>query len=106
MNGFEMHRSWAPFHPLPTRRLLEALSIALDAHLRWWREIWKSRHARGEVFCTVTPEFGPDGYLHTLPFTDQPVADLWSLNTWIADRLRQEFAIFTAENEASNLGET
>lgn len=160
---FEMHRSRATFHPIATRRLLEALpelrlncdfshwccvceqlvmdalpellalcadradhfharvgyeqgpqvphpgapesAAALDAHLRWWREIWKFRHTRGETFCTVTPEFGPDGYLHTLPFTDQPVADLWSLNTWIADRLRQEFAIFTAECETSKLGE-
>ncbi len=64
---------------------------ALNAHLRWWRKIWEARAARNEAFCTITPEFGPDGYLHTLPFTDQPVADLWSLNTWIADRLRREF---------------
>jgi hypothetical protein len=69
-------------------------ATALAAHLRWWREIWKSRRARGESICTVTPEFGPDGYLHTLPFTNQPVADLWSLNTWIADHLRQKFSIF------------
>ncbi len=154
---FEMHRSRATFHPLATRRLLEALpglrlncdfshwccvceqlvmdalpdllalcaaradhfharvgyaqgpqvshpaapehAEALDAHLRWWREIWKARQSRGETVCTVTPEFGPDGYLHTLPFTDQPVADLWSLNTWIAGRLRREFADFTAGGE-------
>jgi hypothetical protein len=29
---------------------------------------------------TITPEFGPDGYLPQLPFTGQPVADLEEIN--------------------------
>ena len=39
---------------------------------------------------TLTPEFGPDGYLPTLPFTNQPVADLLEINTAMALWLRQE----------------
>ena len=31
---------------------------------------------QGYSVTTMTPEFGPDGYLHTLPFTNVPVADL------------------------------
>jgi hypothetical protein len=39
---------------------------------------------------TLTPEFGPDGYLPTLPFTNQPVADLLQINTAMATWLRRE----------------
>ena len=35
---------------------------------------------------TFTPEFGPPGYMPTLPYTKQPVADLWELNAWMARR--------------------
>jgi hypothetical protein len=44
----------------------------------------------------MTPEFGPDGYLHHLPFTDVPVADLWGLNQWMGDCERQHFHRFSS----------
>jgi hypothetical protein len=40
----------------------------------------------------MTPEFGPDGYLHCLPFTNAPVADLWQINRWVGERQRDHFA--------------
>jgi hypothetical protein len=39
----------------------------------------------------MTPEFGPDGYLHLEPFTQEPVADLWELNRWIGGREKTRF---------------
>jgi hypothetical protein len=39
----------------------------------------------------MTPEFGPDGYLHCLPFTATPVADLWEINRWMGARERERF---------------
>jgi hypothetical protein len=63
----------------------------VDAHLRWWRALWEGQRGRGFDTVTMTPEFGPDGYLHCEPFTQRPVADLWELNVWTADRLRREF---------------
>jgi hypothetical protein len=65
---------------------------AVEAHLRWWRAIWEGQQRRGFDVVTMTPEFGPDGYLQCEPFTRRPVADLWELNVWTADRLRREFA--------------
>jgi sugar phosphate isomerase/epimerase len=65
---------------------------ALDAHERWWGEIWRARSNAGCEFVTMTPEFGPDGYLHTLPFTKTPVASLDKINGWMAVRLRERFA--------------
>jgi sugar phosphate isomerase/epimerase len=65
---------------------------ALEAHERWWAQIWRSQLMRGLSASTMTPEFGPDGYLHCLPFTGAPVADLEQINTWMAKRQRRRFA--------------
>ncbi len=65
---------------------------ALAAHERWWTQIWRRQLARGMAVSTLTPEFGPDGYLHCLPFTGAPVADLVQVNTWMAERQKRRFA--------------
>lgn len=67
---------------------------ALEAHERWWDAIWRAR-ADAEV-VTMTPEFGPDGYLHTLPFTGEAVAELDQINGWMAARQRERFAPMAA----------
>ncbi|MDD3764457.1 MAG: TIM barrel protein [Nevskiales bacterium] len=69
---------------------------ALAAHQRWWALIWSAQRAGGRSVTTMTPEFGPDGYLHCLPFTRAPVADLWDLNRWIGTTERAHFADFLA----------
>ena len=69
---------------------------ALAFHQRHWESIWSSQEKRGLQTTTLTPEFGPDGYLHHLPFTDVPVADLWQLNQWMARCERQHFHRFTS----------
>lgn len=63
----------------------------LDIHEKWWETIWRSQLARGLKATTVTPEFGPPGYLHTLPHTNVPVADLWKICKFMADRLTRRF---------------
>ncbi|MGG2397411.1 sugar phosphate isomerase/epimerase family protein [Pseudomonas sp. SH1-B] len=68
----------------------------LTFHQRHWERIWSSQEKRGQQVTTLTPEFGPDGYLHHLPFTDVPVADLWQLNQWMARCERQHFHRFTS----------
>jgi sugar phosphate isomerase/epimerase len=64
----------------------------LAAHERWWQLVWSAQRARGEVETTLTPEFGPPGYLPTLPFTRVPVSDLWGICDWMADRQAARFA--------------
>ena len=66
-------------------------AAALVSHQRYWETIWSSLQSRGRKHCTMTPEFGPDGYLHTLPYTAQPVADLEQINAWMAHSERQHF---------------
>jgi sugar phosphate isomerase/epimerase len=63
----------------------------LDQHEHWWREIWRSAESRGLEVITMTPEFGPDGYLQRAPFTQLPVADLAEINGWMAERQRAHF---------------
>jgi len=71
-------------------------AAALAFHQRHWETIWHSQRARGLAVTTLTPEFGPDGYLHHLPFTDVPVADLWGLNAWMGRTERAHFDAFSS----------
>jgi len=68
---------------------------ALLSHQEIWEIIWDSQQSKGYDVTTMTPEFGPDGYLHTLPFTNAPVADLWELNCWMARTEREHFNGYT-----------
>jgi sugar phosphate isomerase/epimerase len=71
-------------------------AAALAAHQGWWETVWRSMQARGLAVATLTPEFGPDGYLHHAPFTNAPVADLREINRWMAHTERTHFARFIA----------
>jgi sugar phosphate isomerase/epimerase len=69
---------------------------ALRAHQAWWEIIWRSQCERSYTVTTMTPEFGPDGYLHEAPFSREPVADLWDLNRWMAEEETRHFERFSA----------
>ncbi len=65
----------------------------LEAHERWWQMIWEAQAARGQKISTLTPEYGPPDYLHTLPHSSVPVANLWDICNWQAQREAASFAI-------------
>lgn len=66
-----------------------------QGHVARFEQLWdamKAAHeARGAAEMTVDVEFGPPHYLHTLPFTNVPVADLWDICKYMADRLRKRW---------------
>jgi len=64
----------------------------LAAHEKWWRMVWRAQLQRGEKLSTLTPEFGPPQYQHTLPFTGMPVSDLEQICDWQARRQAANFA--------------
>jgi sugar phosphate isomerase/epimerase len=66
---------------------------AVNAHLTWWRTLWSAQQSRNQSLITMTPEFGPDGYLHLHPFTQTPVADLWEINQWVGHHLSHAFSL-------------
>lgn len=65
--------------------------VHLAAHERWWQTIWDAQSARGDSTTTLTPEFGPPPYQHTLPFTNTPVSDLNAICDWQAARQASNF---------------
>jgi sugar phosphate isomerase/epimerase len=65
---------------------------AVAAHEGWWADIIRRRAAGGAERITITPEYGPPPYMPTIPFTDAPVADLWDICLWGAERMRQLYA--------------
>lgn len=77
---------------------------ALASHERCWQAIWESQARRGYAVSTMTPEFGPDGYLHTQPFTGMPVADLWQVNKWVGLRERDRFAEWVVVKQERAVG--
>ena len=66
----------------------------LRFHQKCWEKVWTKQMGRGYAISSMTPEFGPDGYLHTLPFTNMPVADLWSINQWMAKTEQRHYREF------------
>jgi hypothetical protein len=63
----------------------------LLAHERWWDLIWKTQAEMGVSESTLTPEFGPFPYLHAMPFTQEPIADLATICDWMAERQAGRF---------------
>lgn len=78
-------------------------SDCLAFHQRFWEVVWRSQQERGYDLGTMTPEFGPDRYLHTLPFTDQPVSDLWQMNCWMANTEREHFQRYTSTFQTESM---
>lgn len=64
----------------------------VSAHEAWWDLVWDAQERRGQAVSTLTPEYGPSLYLHTLPFTQMPVADLGSVCDSQARRQAERFA--------------
>ena len=63
---------------------------ALDAHLPWWDKVVEIKIQTGSTL-TMTTEFGPPNYMPALPYTRQPVADLWEVNAWMKDLWRERY---------------
>ncbi len=72
-------------------------SEALRSHQVIWEMFWQAQVESGYDFTTLTPEFGPDGYCHKLPFTQAPVADIWEINQWMRLTESEHFKQFSKQ---------
>lgn len=72
----------------------------LAAHQNWWQLIWEAQFKKGYTLTTLNPEFGVDGYLHELPFTQVPVANLWNIQQWMVTKEREHFSKFAMKNDS------
>ena len=64
---------------------------AVAKHEEWWDTIANARRKDGTALLTFTPEFGPPNYMHALPFSKQPMGDLWEICKYVTDRFRKRF---------------
>lgn len=53
---------------------------AVQRHLEIWQRIIHRHQTDGRESLYITPEFGPPAYMHTAPFTNEPVGDVWEQN--------------------------
>jgi sugar phosphate isomerase/epimerase len=61
----------------------------VENHIELWQKIADAHRKRGSEYLTITPEFGPPLYMHTLPFTEMPVADVWDINVYMKELLKR-----------------
>jgi len=66
---------------------------ALETHLGWWQKIVDFRRQEGAQLLTICPEFGPPDYMPTLPYTRQPVVDLWQVNCHMKNLLQKRLRV-------------
>ena len=64
----------------------------LAAHLGWWKKIVANRKAEGCAILPVCPEFGPAPYMTLLPHSHKPISDLWEINCFMRDWLKERLA--------------
>lgn len=63
---------------------------AVKAHVEWWDIVAERKKKNGERM-TVLTEFGPPGYMPTVPYTRQPLADQWAINVHMMHLLRKRY---------------
>lgn len=63
----------------------------VEQHLAWWGEIINFHKQRGVNQVTITPEFGPPGYMPTLPYTQQPVSSQWKINEYMMNLIKSRY---------------
>jgi sugar phosphate isomerase/epimerase len=66
---------------------------AVERHLQLWQQIIDQHKRNGRETLYITPEFGPPDYMHTAPFTNQPVGDVWEQNMYMKDLLVSKLEI-------------
>lgn len=63
----------------------------VKTHFAWWDYVVKKKVDAGQPL-TVTTEFGPPNYMAALPYTRQPIANLWEVNAHMMQLWRQRYA--------------
>ncbi len=64
---------------------------AVARHVGWWDRVVEHHQKAGQKRITFLTEFGPPNYLPALPYTRQPVADLWEINVHMKNLLHHRY---------------
>ena len=63
----------------------------VKSHEKFWDVAIDTALRDGRGKFTFTPEFGPPDYMPTLPYTRQPLSDLFDVCLWMGQRFRVRF---------------
>jgi len=69
-------------------------NYAMIYFLTWWDKIVISGLQQQREVLTFTTEFGPPPYLHTIPFTKEPVANQFEINCFMKDVLNNRYSSY------------
>ena len=69
---------------------------ALKVHLAIWDKVVESCRTRGLETLTIVPEFGPDPYMPSIPFTQAPIANQWDINVYMMKLLKDRYRLDSA----------
>ncbi|EDM29478.1 hypothetical protein LNTAR_17048 [Lentisphaera araneosa HTCC2155] len=67
---------------------------AMEAHFTWWDHIVDLNKKRRVDNFYICPEFGPAGYMPTLPLSNEPITNLWDVNHHILELLQKRYKHF------------
>lgn len=59
-------------------------------HIQWWDQVVKHKIDAGQPL-TMTAEFGPPNYMAAVPYTRQPLVDLWDVNAHMMQLWRERY---------------
>lgn len=62
----------------------------VEAHFQWWDQIVKFKKENNQPL-TMTAEFGPPNYMPSVPYTGQPLADVWEINTYMMQLWKEKW---------------
>ena len=66
---------------------------AVEAHLKWWKEVWRGQKKRGLEESFVTMEFGPAPYMPCYPNSNEtPVSNLEDVNMWMKEQVETAYS--------------
>ena len=65
----------------------------VQIHIGWWERIAAVQRQRGASFLAVCPEFGPAPYMPAVPYSREPVANLWEITVYMKDLLRRKLGV-------------
>ena len=63
----------------------------VETHFKWWDRVLKYKIAAGQPL-TMTAEFGPPNYMATVPYTGQPLANLWEINAYMMRLWKERYS--------------
>ncbi len=69
---------------------------ALDIFLGWWDRIVEVNANNSCKILPLTTEFGPQPYMPSIPFINQPVADQFEINCYMKDLLYERYKKYSS----------